>query len=954
MNRQAWARHLACPISLLLWLGLSSPGLAAVDPRATEPATVQLNWKHQFEFAAFYAAQAQGYYRQAGLDVTIREGGPGIDSVKEVSAGRADFGIGTSALVVDRYRGVPVVALATLMQHSPIGLLALRKNGINSVHDLAGRPVAVDPHDRDEIEAYLLASGIPRNRIDLVDQIDWTLDSLDQGVVAAKVVYLSNEPYLIRGREHEYLLLTPRSAGIDLFGNMLFTTEAMVKSRPQVVMAFREATLKGLVYALAHPDELADLILSQYNSQDKSRDHLLFEAEQIRELTRPDIVEPGYMSPGRWGHAVEVYAGQGKLPGDFDLSGFIYDATPPETPAWLIWTVAGLLLVLSAAVIVLVKLRSLNRTLQREIVERTQAEQALQASEAKYRELVENANAIILRMGLDGTVTYFNEFAERFFGYQADEIIGRHVLGTIVPERESDSDRDLSDMVAAILAHPERFEHNENENMTRDGRRVWVRWANMVIVDEQQRPIGISCIGQDITESRKADETIRNLAYFDALTQLPNRRLLLDRLHQALALNSRSGHQGALLFIDLDNFKLLNDTHGHDLGDQLLIEVATRLQACVREGDSVARLGGDEFVVMLEDLDETAEDAANRAEIVGEKIIDVLARPYQLGEIEYHSTASIGITLFRDKTQGVDELLKRADLAMYQAKASGRNTLRFFDPTMQAAVESRTSLEAELRRAIQRGELLCHYQPQVNPAGRLIGVEALARWQHAERGLIPPLTFIGLAEETGLIIPIGQQLLRQACDQLKAWSAVPETASLSVSLNISARQFHHPDFVEMILANLAAAGVAPARLMLEITESLLLENIDETVTRMQALKARGIRFSIDDFGTGYSSLAYLKRLPLDELKIDRSFVADIETDENDAAICAAFISLAHILDLRVVAEGVETDAQRYFLATVYNCDAMQGYLFGKPVPADQLDFSSLLAPQQGQQSRHFG
>jgi len=795
------ARLTACILALSLIL----IGPAAADGRKVARATVQLNWKHQFEFAAFYAAREQGYYRAAGLDVTIREGGPGIDTVREVSAGHADFGIGTSTLVVDRYRGQPVVALAALMQHSPVGLLALRKSGIDSVHDLADRPVAVDPHNRDEVEAYLLAAGIPRSRIRLVDQIDWTLDSVDRGLVAAKVLYTSNEPWWIRGREHEYLLLTPRSAGIDLFGNILFTTESVVRARPEVVEAFRAATLKGLVYALDHPDEIVDLILQRYNSQNKSRDHLLFEAAQIRELTRTDIVEPGYMSAGRWRHVVDVYAGQGKMPADFDLAGFTYATAPEQTPAWLTWVLAGLLVALSATIAVLFKVRNLNLKLQNEVAERVQAE-----------------------------------------------------------------------------------------------------------------------------------ETIRNLAFFDALTGLPNRRLLLDRLHQALALAGRHHRHGALLFIDLDNFKLLNDSHGHDVGDRLLVEVARRLQACVREGDSVARLGGDEFVVMLEDLDQAAEEAANQAELVAEKVIDQLGRAYRLDNLVHHSTASIGIALFRDKGLAVDDLLKRADLAMYQAKASGRNTLRFFDPTMQAAVEARSRLEADLRRAVQRNEFLFHYQPQVDRDGRVIGAEALARWQHPERGLVAPAAFIAAAEETGLIVPIGQQLLRQACDQLRAWSAQPATAGLSLSVNVSARQFHHPDFVGMVLGNLSVAEIEPSRLMLEITESLLLDNVDETVARMHELKARGIRFSIDDFGTGYSSLAYLKRLPLDELKIDRSFVADIETDENDAAICAAFISLAHLLDLRVVAEGVETDAQKYFLATVYNCDAMQGYLFGKPMPAEQI------------------
>lgn len=652
----------------------------AVPATAAERVSVLLNWKHQFEFAAFYAAEARGFYRAVGLDVEIREGGPGIDTVKEVVAGQADFGVGASSLVADRYRGAPVVAIASLMQHSPVGVLALRRHGINGVHDLAGRPVAVDPHNRDEVEAYLLAAGIPREQIRLVEQTDWTLASLERGEIAAKIVYVSNEPFWFRGREREYLLLTPRSAGIDLFGDVLFAHEKLIAERPDTVKAFRAATLKGLVHALDHPEEVVDLIIARYNSQGKSREHLLFEAEQMRELGRHDIVEPGYMSPGRWRHVVEVLASRGQLPGDFDLAGFIYDATPHKAPPWLLRTLAGLLAGLAVIALVAVKLRDLNRKLRREMNERA-------AADAKYRELVDNANTIVLRMNVDGTVSYFNEFAQNFFGYAAEEIIGRHVVGTIVPERESDTGRDLADMIDAILAHPENFEHNENENMTRDGRRVWVRWANKVLLDADGRPSGVSCFGQDITESRQAQELVRAMAFHDTLTGLPNRRLLLDRLQQALALSARSGRHGALLFIDLDKFKQLNDTHGHDVGDRLLVEVARRLQACVREGDTVARLAGDEFVVMLEELDEAGEAARRQAETVAAKIVEQLGQPCALGPIDHRASASVGIAMFHDRETGVDELLKRADRAMYAAKAAGRGTWRFFDGSMLHAAD---------------------------------------------------------------------------------------------------------------------------------------------------------------------------------------------------------------------------------------------------------------------------
>ena len=503
--------------SLLLLLVLGS-----VPAAAAETLTLQLNWKHQFEFAAFYAAQAQGYYRAAGLDVTIREGGPGIDAVKEVEEGRADFGIGTSALVLERFRGRPVVALAALMQHSPIALLARRANGIASVLDLADKPVAVDPHSRDEIEAYLRASGIPLDKIHLIDQTDWTLGTLDRGVDAAKIVYTSNEPFLIRGHEHEYLLLTPRSAGIDLFGNILFSREEVVHARPDTVPAFLAASMKGLVYALNHPQELSDLILTHYNSQGKSRAHLLFEAEAIRELTRIDIVEAGYMSRGRWRHVVEVYARQHEIPADFDLTGFLYDPEPPTIPTWLLGALGTAIAGLLAAMLVVVQVRAFNTRLQREIVQRRQAQSALQMSEAKYRELVDNASAIILRMAPDGTVTFFNEFAEAFFGYRSAEIIGRHVVGSIVPAVESGSQRDLSGLIEAILADPHSHADSQNENMTRDGRRVWVHWSNRVIHDSKGLPSGVLSIGHDITAQHRLENELAK--YRDRLEETVQER----------------------------------------------------------------------------------------------------------------------------------------------------------------------------------------------------------------------------------------------------------------------------------------------------------------------------------------------------------------------------------------------------------------------------------------------
>ena len=441
----------------------------------------------------------------------------------------------------------------------------------------------------------------------------------------------------------------------------------------------------------------------------------------------------------------------------------------------------------------------------------------------------------------------------------------------------------------------------------------------------------------DITQRKDAETEIRQLAFFDPLTGLPNRRLLLDRLHQALLTSARSQRQGALLFIDLDNFKSLNDNHGHDQGDLLLKQVAQRIVSCVREVDTVARMGGDEFVIMLENLSGSYQEAIVQAERVGGKILSTLNQPYSLGKCEHRSSTSIGVTLFDGQKFTVGELLKQADLAMYQAKVAGRNTLRLFNLEMLAASEARLLLEESLREGLRRDQFILYYQPQVDCDGCLTGAEALVRWQHPRHGLMPPGEFISLAEETGLILPLGNWVLETVCRQLADWSMQKMADELTLAVNVSARQFHCPDFVERVIAVLDKTGANPRRLRFELTESLLLDNVDESIAKMTELKTKGVTFALDDFGVGYSSLRYLQLLPLDQLKIDVSFVRDALTDTNDAAIIRTIVALGQTLGLGVIAEGVETKAQCDLLAKL-GCHAFQGYLFGIPLPVEALWF----------------
>ncbi|HIJ61532.1 MAG TPA: EAL domain-containing protein [Rhodospirillaceae bacterium] len=439
----------------------------------------------------------------------------------------------------------------------------------------------------------------------------------------------------------------------------------------------------------------------------------------------------------------------------------------------------------------------------------------------------------------------------------------------------------------------------------------------------------------DITERKATERKIKDLAFYDPLTGLPNRRLLMDRLQQAFASKSRDGRERALLFVDLDHFKTLNDTLGHSKGDVLLQAVGQRLSACLRNADTVARLGGDEFVVLLETLSESPDEAAAQAGAIGEKLRHVLGKPYQLADLEFNITPSIGIALFGNDCDGPDELLKNADIALYQAKAVGRNTVCFFDPDLQAASQARNALEKDLRLGLKSDQLFLLYQPQVE-MGEVIGAEALIRWRHPERGIVSPAEFIPLAEETGLILQMGQWVLTTVCQQLAQWAHRPEMASLTVAVNVSACEVRQPEFVNDVLAAIHRAEADPNKIKLELTETMLVNDVEEIIAKMNALQNHGVRFSLDDFGTGYSSLSYLKRLPLSQLKIDRSFVTDVSTNSHDAAIAKTIVALGQTLGLKVIAEGVETEGQRQLLAS-YGCHTYQGYLFSRPVPKEALE-----------------
>ena len=533
---------------------------------------------------------------------------------------------------------------------------------------------------------------------------------------------------------------------------------------------------------------------------------------------------------------------------------------------------------------------------------------------------------------LEGRIEYVNEGFVQSTGYNREEVIGKNprIL------QSGKTPQETYQSLWTALREGKSWK-GELINRRKDGSEYTEQASISPIRDDAGNITHYLASKEDVTEKRAAEVRTHHLAFYDQLTDLPNRLLLLDRLRLSLKTSHRSKQYGAILFIDLDNFKMLNDTLGHDAGDELLKEVATRLLFCVRENDTVSRFGGDEFVMMLEGLSTDTLEAAAITETIAKKVIEVFDGEFTIGSNIIRSSPSIGITLFSGHHgDNIEEVLKQSDLAMYAAKTAGRNAYRFFDQTMQSSVNARAVIEKDLRAALDQSRFCLHYQPQLNKEGHIIGAEALVRMNHSERGLIAPGEFIQVAEQTGLIVPLGEWILQAACEQLVMWENDPDLVGLALSVNVSAGQFRDPNFVGKVLDTLERTGANPQLLKLEPTESLSFEDVNETIHKMTLLRTKGVHFALDDFGTGYSSLSYLKKLPLDQLKIDQSFVRDLPQDPHACSIVRAIITLAKSLELGIIAEGVETKEQREFLLK-NGCEFFQGYLFSRPIPLEEFN-----------------
>jgi len=653
----------------MLWLLLGC-GQAAW---AQTSVTVQLRWHHAFQFAGYYAAVEKGYYKEAGLAVQLKDARPGLDVVDEVVSGRADFGVGNSGLLIDRLAGKPVVVVATIFQHSPLVLLARREQAVPSVHDLIGKRVMLEP-GADELLAYLRKERIPVERLKFVEHT-FNPQSLINGEVDAISAYSSNEPYFLEAAGIDYQVYTPRSAGIDFYGDNLFTTEGLLRRSPETVQAFREASLRGWRYALDHPDEIARLIHSRYESK-LPLEFFLFEAHQTIPLVRPDLVDVGYMSTGRWKHIAEVYAEIGMLPRGFDFKGFLYEPVRDDLNGLRTYLGAALG-VIGLITLVAAYIHHINRRLHRSVAETRRAAERLEASEEKYRLLTETMKDVVWTVDTDTLrFIYVSPSVERLRGYTVDEALAMPFEATFLP-RDADEMRALVRQRArSFLDNPDaqpRFYTDEVELPRKDGSTVWIELVTTYCRNPRTGKVELHGVSRDISERRASQARIAYMAEHDMLTDLPNRTLVTDRLRQALAAARRNRHRVALLYIDLDRFKPVNDAYGHAVGDQLLREAAVRMRLCVRESDTVGRFGGDEFVVLLPHI-----DSGHDAELVAEKIRLALAESFQIDGLRLDVSSSIGIAVYPEHGADDVSLLLHADGAMYAAKHGGRNRVTVF------------------------------------------------------------------------------------------------------------------------------------------------------------------------------------------------------------------------------------------------------------------------------------
>ncbi|WP_022850270.1 EAL domain-containing protein [Limisalsivibrio acetivorans] len=894
---------------------------------AADEVSVRLKWHHQFQFAGIYMAIEQGYYDAAGLDVQVKEYTSDLDNINDIVSGETDFGIAGPELVLNYLKGEPVVSVATIIQHSPTVIMAKKSSNIRSPHDLVGKKVMLG--ENPIINAMLINEGLHISSLDLVETT-WDINELVNDEIDATEAYLTNTPYYLIKEGIPVVYINPITYGIDFYGDTIFTSREMAEDNYEKVMAFKNATLKGWEYALDNVEETVDHILRNYETS-KTREHLIYEAETMKSLMLPKLVEIGHMNRGRWQHMANTYIKLGLAEDGYNLTYFLPETYSDHSHVYLRNTLAVMAVILTALAGAAIMLFMFNWRLKKSVEQRTE-ELTKEIAERKeavakmelFHEIFENSIEAISITDKDANIIQINNSFTEVTGYTEEEVLGKN-------PRILKSDR-----------HSDEFYERMWNAINREGRwsgEIWNRrktgeaypeWLNIFCIYNQEGEI-VNYVSafHDISEYKDKEAKIKYQAHHDALTGLPNRFLINDRLEHAISHAQRVQKQIAVIFMDLDNFKRINDTLGHPMGDKLLQHVADHLKSLMRDEDTVGRLGGDEFVIIIEEIEEPAYLTS-----VCQRILDSFAEPVVLDGHELYISTSIGITYFPDDGKNSEELIMNADIAMYSAKERGKNNFRFFTGTMNEEMKRRHELETMVRKGLENGEFVPFYQPRVDTAsGRVNGMEALARWFPEEGKMVSPAEFIPVMEETGLIVDLGRQMFEQSCEFVKR--VEEETGKrLKVSVNLSPKQLERQELVPQMLSSVKRIGIGLDMVEVELTESDIMKDVDRTKDVLDRITGAGISVFIDDFGTGYSSMYYLKHLPIQGLKIDRSFINEIDSDQNDAAIVSTMIRLADGFRLRVVAEGVENETQASILKEL-GCYEIQGYFYGKPMPAEQ-------------------
>jgi diguanylate cyclase (GGDEF)-like protein/PAS domain S-box-containing protein len=1008
------------------------PALLAAQTSQQNIVELQLRWHHQFQFSGYYAAIEKGFYKDEGLDVRLHIGDPNHQPVPEVLSGRAQYAVGNSEVLYQRLLGKPLVALAVVFQHSPSVLLTLQSSGISSVHELIGKKVMLANKSEDaDFLTMFNNEGLSLSQLNIIPS-SYKLDDLISGKVDAFNSYTTNEPYFLAKNNIAYNIIYPTNYRVDFYSDIFFTSEEELLNHPNRVKAMRRATLKGWRYAMDHPEEIIDLLITQYQVK-KTRDHLRFEASEMRKLIFPGIIQIGHMNPGRWKHMADTFVQAGLVKNDESLDGFVYDSNPSSLPGWVFpaLIVAFILVILVSSITYY--LHRLNRhiALSRDFL--LESEERFKAlSDASYGGIVIHDEGLILECnkglseitgfsyseligmngfdliapdelnsvienihsnidhsyeavlihkdgskfpvsikgknitykGLDARVTEFIDITERnkaekqlklaasVFTHAREGIMITDSSGTIINVNETFSHITGYSRDEALGKNPRFLKSNQHSqefytaiwtslledkqwsgelwNQHKNGELFFEMATISAVSDNNGKTLNYVALFSDITEMKQHQQQLEHIALYDPLTNLANRVLLADRLHHAMNECERRGRCLAVAYLDLDGFKAVNDIHGHNVGDELLITLSQKMNETLREGDTLARIGGDEFVAVIVDL-EKMEDC----EPILDRLLKVVASLIFTENATLQVSTSIGVTLYPQDGVDADQLMRHADQAMYIAKQKGKNRYHIFDVHADKSIETHRKKLLDIKRAFERHEFVLYYQPKVNmKSGVVIGVEALIRWQHRELGLVLPNEFLPIIEGHLISVDIGEWVIDTALSQVAEWQSAG--LDIPVSVNINALQLQQPDFVDKLSVALAKYPMMkPALLELEIVETSALEDVAEVSSIMKACIKIGVSFALDDFGTGFSSLTHLKSLPANLLKIDKSFVRNMLEDPDDCAIVMGVIGLADAFNRKVTAEGVESIEHGKQLVSM-GCYLAQGYGIARPMPPEDI------------------